>query len=72
MFGDFFGGQQREQTGPSIELKVRLTLEQLYVGAEMDVTYNRKIICPHCRGSGADSPEDMKQCPSCKGQGFTI
>lgn len=55
-----------------MNLKVRVTLEQLYVGKEHEVTYNRKTICPHCRGSGANNPEDVMQCPKCKGQGFTI
>ncbi len=26
-------------------------------------------ICPHCRGSGADSPEDVHVCDHCKGHG---
>ena len=66
------GGRQQEQTGPSINLKIRVTLEELYLGKEQEVTYNRKIICPHCRGSGADNPEDVKTCDKCKGQGYTI
>lgn len=53
-------------------LKVRMTLEQLYTGHETEVTYNRKIICPHCRGSGADSPDDLVKCAKCNGQGYTI
>lgn len=73
IFGDIFGrGQQQEQLGPSMNLKVRVTLDQLYVGKELEVTYNRKVICPHCRGSGADKPDDVQTCPKCKGQGHTI
>ena len=26
-------------------------------------------ICPHCRGSGADDPEDVHVCEKCNGQG---
>ena len=33
------------------------------------MTYNRKVICPHCRGSGADDPDDVKECPKCGGKG---
>lgn len=55
-----------------MNLKVRLTMEQIYVGHDVEVTYNRKIICPHCRGSGADSPEDVVKCTKCDGKGHTI
>ena len=30
------------------------------------------IICPHCRGSGADDPDDVTTCPHCGGQGQVI
>jgi DnaJ-related protein SCJ1 len=26
-------------------------------------------ICPHCRGSGADDPDDVHVCPHCNGHG---
>mmetsp|Transcript_17171 Transcript_17171/g.12277 ORF Transcript_17171/g.12277 Transcript_17171/m.12277 type:complete len:210 (+) Transcript_17171:240-869(+) len=38
----------------------------------MPVTYTRQVICPHCRGSGADNPEDVEICPKCNGQGQVI
>lgn len=28
------------------------------------------VLCPHCRGSGADNPEDVKVCPKCNGHGI--
>lgn len=64
--------QQQEQTGPGINIKIKLTLEELYEGKSFDISYNRKIICPHCRGSGGDNPEDVKTCTKCNGQGVTI
>jgi DnaJ-related protein SCJ1 len=36
----------------------------------MPVTYYKMAICPHCRGNGADSPEDVHVCPHCNGQGI--
>ena len=27
------------------------------------------MICPHCRGTGADNPDDVKICPDCNGKG---
>jgi len=29
-------------------------------------------MCPHCRGSGADSHEDVTTCNRCNGQGIVI
>jgi DnaJ-related protein SCJ1 len=51
---------------------VRVTLEEIYNGSDFDVTYNRKVICPHCRGSGGDDPDDVKTCPKCGGTGQII
>lgn len=75
IFGGLFGnmfGQQQEQTGPSISLKITVTLEELYTGADFELAYNRNVICPHCRGSGADDPDDVETCPKCDGQGMII
>ena len=74
-FSMFFGGgQQRheEKKGPSVTLKVRVTLEDVYNGKELEVTYTRQALCPHCRGSGAESHEDVHECSRCKGKGFIL
>lgn len=74
MFGDMFGGgrrqhQQQEQVGPSAKIKIKVTLDDIYNGRQLPITYNRMVLCPHCRGSGADNPEDVQVCSKCKGQG---
>lgn len=71
MFGNMFG-QQQEQTGPSINLKITVTMEELYTGSDFELQYNRNIICPHCRGSGADDPDDVAECHNCGGSGVVI
>ena len=53
-------------------IKIKVPLEDLYNGKEMSVKYTRKMICPHCRGSGADDPSHVKNCPKCGGRGVTI
>ena len=53
-------------------MKITVTLEELYSGADFDLQYNRKIICPHCRGSGAEDPDDVETCPNCQGRGQVI
>lgn len=65
-------GQQQEQTGPSVNLKITVTLEELYTGNDYELQYNRNIICPHCRGSGADDPDHVATCPECRGAGTII
>lgn len=50
-------------------MKIKLTLEDIYNGRELPVTYYKMAICPHCRGSGADNPEDVQVCNDCGGQG---
>lgn len=32
----------------------------------------KRILCDHCRGSGAASPDDIHSCPSCNGAGVKI
>jgi len=74
-FAAFFGGgggQQQEQTGPAMTMKVRISLEDAYNGKDMEIKYTRSTICPHCRGSGADSPDDVADCPHCNGQGHVL
>lgn len=76
-FSDFFGfggggRQQQDRTGPTMTFKLRVSLADLYNGRDMEVKYTRSTICPHCRGSGADNPDDVKPCPKCDGQGHVI
>lgn len=49
-----------------------VTLEELFLGTEIDVEINRQIICPHCRGSGAKNADDVRTCNDCGGAGFRI
>ena len=42
------------------------------MGKEYEFTYTRSAMCPHCRGSGADSYEDVEVCQKCKGNGVIM
>lgn len=53
-------------------IKITVSLEDIYNGKDMEVKYTRMTICPHCRGSGADDPDDLKDCPDCDGKGFVM
>lgn len=63
---------QEERTGPNMNIKLKVTLEDVYAGKEMEIKYTRNTLCPHCRGTGADDPEDIKVCPKCNGQGVVM
>ncbi len=72
IFGSFFGGggrRHRENRADDLKIKVRTTLKDLYMGKEFEFTYTRNAMCPHCRGSGANSFEDVEKCSKCNGQG---
>lgn len=76
-FGNFFnqggpGFQQEEQKGDSINLKIKVSLEDIYLGRELSFSIVKKVICAHCRGSGADHPDDSAKCDMCDGRGIYV
>ncbi len=75
-FGNFGGGfagsgaqQQRVYRGRDIRVRVKLTLEEIAKGVEKEITIERAVPCPDCKGRGAKSEADIKTCPACKGTG---
>ena len=68
----FLGPCRQERTGPSISLKITVTLAELYTGSDFELQYNRNIICEHCRGSGADDPDHVAKCNTCGGTGQVV
>ena len=57
---------------PPLVVKLRLSLEELYVGKEIHFLISKATICDHCRGSGAEDPDDLVRCPHCRGQGHVV
>jgi DnaJ-related protein SCJ1 len=77
IFSDFFGGghrghRQRENREADLRIKLRVSLKDLYKGQEYEFTYTRNAMCSHCRGSGADSHEDIDVCDQCGGKGIIV
>lgn len=63
-----FGGgqrQQQEQRTPNVEIPVRVTLRQLYVGEILDASYDRQVMCTE-----AGSCE--KKNNNCHGPGISL
>ncbi len=54
--------------GEPINLKVKVTLEEVLSGTKKKLTYKRKVRCPVCGGVGF-SPDAIEICPTCKGRG---
>jgi DnaJ-related protein SCJ1 len=51
---------------------VNVNLEDIYNGREIEMQYTKQIMCPWCRGSGAESEKDYKTCPHCGGKGNVV
>lgn len=66
-FGFGGGRQQREQEAktPTVEVPVRVSLRQLYMGEILDVSYTRQVVCPE-----ASSCE--KKDKDCQGPGIKV
>lgn len=68
-FGGFGGGggrrQQEEQRTPNVEIPVRVSLRQLYVGEVLDVEYVRQVVC-------VEANTCQKQNKDCQGPGIKV
>lgn len=72
--GSHPGQQQQDQRVqlPDVRIDIDATLEDLYNGANFRVVQKRQVLCHHCRGTGADDPNDIKPCTSCGGSGVKV
>ncbi|OBZ72294.1 DnaJ-related protein spj1 [Grifola frondosa] len=75
MFQSFFGGGhsgQQVRRGPTSISEMELSLADIYTGASIDFMIKKRILCDHCRGTGAASSDDIHTCSACNGQGVRI
>ena len=56
----------RKKEPKDIELSIKITLEELYDGADKQVVFKRDEPCGSCKGRGGT---DIKVCPNCYGVG---
>lgn len=68
----FGGGMRRENKLEDMRIKMKVSLKNLFIGKEFNFKYTKNVICPHCRGMGADSENDIHVCGKCKGQGVIL
>ncbi|KJA26328.1 hypothetical protein HYPSUDRAFT_36616 [Hypholoma sublateritium FD-334 SS-4] len=74
VFQNFFGGHQQQQVrrGPSSLTEFEVSLADIYQGASIDFMIKKRILCDHCRGSGAASDGDIHTCTGCNGAGVKL
>ena len=73
IFGDMFGGNQqqasRRNRGIDLEMGLTINFEEAVFGANKNITLEKKDMCKHCKGSGAEPGTKINTCPKCHGQG---
>jgi molecular chaperone DnaJ len=78
IFEEMFNGGTRRRTNKrqsqqiyeiDIDANLTITFLESILGVKRKVKINTKHQCPHCHGSGADTPSDIKTCSRCHGTG---
>lgn len=74
IFSDIFGGgaqsrSTRRARGVDLEMDLYLTFEEAVFGIEKEVQLEKKDVCQHCEGSGAEPGTRVNTCPKCHGAG---
>ncbi len=72
-FEDFFGmGHGRERgarRGSDLQIRLKLTLEEIAAGVEKKIKVKKYVTCQACKGTGARGGTGVKTCPVCHGTG---
>ncbi|KAG5492175.1 hypothetical protein GH5_01082 [Leishmania sp. Ghana 2012 LV757] len=75
-FGDMFGGgpggRQGTPTLQPLEVRTRLTLEDVYKGVTKTMRVNRPQVCSDCAGFGSKSRTEKPRCTQCNGSGHVV
>lgn len=79
ILSSFFGGgassrgnQYGPQDGRDVRKNMTITFEEAVYGCKKVVRLNVEDECTQCGGTGANSKNDIKTCPKCKGQGRVL
>jgi molecular chaperone DnaJ len=68
-FGFGGGGRQSPRKGRNLQVRLKLTLEEIAHGASKKIKLKRMGSCPTCSGSGARKGTSASTCPECNGMG---
>ena len=73
LFGGVFSGARARRNGPrkgrDLAYQLEMTFEEAATGIEREFEFERPTECVYCGGSGAKSPDAVRECPSCGGSG---
>lgn len=77
LFSSFFGGAVGgrgtiRKEGRDMGVGLRLTLEEVAIGAKKEIVYDRLAPCPDCEGTGFGPDGREIVCPDCNGQGRVV
>lgn len=75
LFGDFFGRHHRRSgpvRGRDLEVELVIPLEKVNTGGEEMVHFSRPVVCPDCRGNGAQPGTGPRNCEACGGSGRQV
>jgi molecular chaperone DnaJ len=75
IFGDLFGfGRARQAWHRGSDLRYQLEIEFVEAarGATKSLDLERPALCGNCKGSGAESDDDVQVCAACHGQGQVL
>ncbi|KPL08436.1 molecular chaperone DnaJ [bacterium SM23_57] len=72
--GDFFGrsrdqGRTKKQRGSDIQIRLKLSLEEIATGVEKTIKLKKMVRCSLCQGTGAAKGFSKTTCPVCHGSG---
>jgi molecular chaperone DnaJ len=72
-FDDIFGGGadmgRRARQGQNLQIRLKLTLEEVLKGTSKKIRLKRFVACSTCHGSGAKAGSKPTTCPECNGSG---
>lgn len=72
-FNPFNMGKRGQSRGPkkseTKQVKLNISLEDLYSGKKFNLDYSRKNKCSNCNGKGAENNDGFVDCNTCKGRG---
>jgi DnaJ family protein A protein 2 len=70
--GDLFGGMRKKKRDvPPLQVRVELSLEEIYAGKDIEMEIKRYNLCGTCNATGFADKKDH-QCTTCNGKGVVM
>ncbi|OAV95999.1 hypothetical protein PTTG_03211 [Puccinia triticina 1-1 BBBD Race 1] len=69
--GGMFGNRPRggPRKGRDLQHRIKVSLDELYVGKTTKIALQKHVICSKCEGRGVPKSATLKSCGECKGAG---